>query len=110
MKGVLNMNDMKKGMLLFILMFILLFLVSCSSSEDELAKDKNVLEDKIGECDKEVKIIKAYGDDIRIRYALGQESEADEVAREWCDVNGKVSVKGVVSCQGCCYTSYMCKQ
>ena len=37
---------------------ILLFLISCSSSEDELAKDKNVLEDKIGECDKEVKIIK----------------------------------------------------
>ena len=51
------MNDMRKGMLLFILMFILLFLISCSSSEDELAKDKNVLEDKIGECDKEVKII-----------------------------------------------------
>ena len=37
------MNDMRKGMLLFILMFILLFLISCSSSEDELAKDKNVL-------------------------------------------------------------------
>ena len=34
------MNDMRKGMLLFILMFILLFLISCSSSEDELAKNK----------------------------------------------------------------------
>ena len=46
------MNDMKKGMLLFILMFILLFLISCSSSEDELAKEKNVLEDNFVECDK----------------------------------------------------------
>jgi|TARA_B000000557_G_scaffold232165_1_gene205918 hypothetical protein len=88
-----------------IYMFFAIFLfIGCSSS------DESVLENKIGKCEKEVEVIKAYGDDIRIRYPLGKESEADELAKEWCDVNGKVSVKGTISCQGCCYSSYVCKQ
>ena len=88
---------------LFLFLFLFL-IIGCSSYDDE-----TVLKDKIGQCTEDVKIVNAYGDDIRIRYPLGSEVEADKLAREWCDVNGKVSVKGTVSCQGCCYTSYICK-
>mgnify|MGYP000022831450 FL=1 len=93
---------------LYLLLFI--FIVGCSSADEEAIENPSALKDKIGDCTEEIKIVSAYGDDIRIRYPLGNEDDAEKVAREWCDVNGKVAVKTTVSCQGCCYSSYLCKE
>ena len=75
---------------LYLLLFI--FIVGCSSADEEAIENPSALKDKIGDCTEEIKIVSAYGDDIRIRYPLGNEDDAEKVAREWCDVNGKVAV------------------
>ena len=72
---------------------VLFFIVGCSSADEEAIENPSALKDKIGDCTEEIKIVSAYGDDIRIRYPLGNEDDAEKVAREWCDVNGKSNVR-----------------
>ena len=54
-------------------------------------------------CDVETRILKSYGDTVRIEYEPTKMNEADNMASEYCVTNrNKVSTKNEVSCDGCC--------
>tara|TARA_Y100000766_G_scaffold176924_1_gene151921 strand:+ start:59 stop:376 length:318 start_codon:yes stop_codon:yes gene_type:complete len=62
------------------------------------------------ECDVETRILKSYGDTVRIEYEAQNMSAADSMASEYClSSRSKVSTKNEVSCDGCCRATYICK-
>ena len=54
----------------YLYIFLFIFVVGCSSADEEAIENPSALKDKIGDCTEEIKIVSAYGDDIRIKDIL----------------------------------------
>ena len=58
----------------------------------------------------ETKILKTYGDTLRIEYEPQNINAAENMASEYClSTRSKVSTKNEVSCDGCCRATFICK-
>ncbi|MBS91794.1 MAG: hypothetical protein CMM95_01895 [Rickettsiales bacterium] len=89
----------------FILFSLLILIISCASKQDS-GTTLNYVKD----CDIETRILKSYGDTIRIEYKPSGMDAADNMALDYCLENrGKISTKNEVSCEGCCKATYICK-
>ena len=85
----------------------LIFLYGCATNNID-SSGGNLKYDKV--CDVETRILKSYGDTVRIEYEPTKINEADNMASEYCVTNrNKVSTKNEVSCDGCCRATFICK-
>jgi len=83
------------------------FIHSCATTDID-SSGSNLKYDKV--CDVETRILKSYGDTVRIEYEPTRMKSADNMASEYCLSNrNKISTKNEVSCDGCCRATYLCK-
>ena len=91
----------------FFYLVSLILLFGCATNSIDSSGD-NLRYDK--ECDVETRILKSYGDTVRIEYEPQNMSAANSMASEYClSSRSKVSTKNEVSCDGCCRATYICK-
>lgn len=99
-------NLVQKFFRLFFVVSIF-FLHSCATNDIDNS-GSNLKYDKV--CDVETRILKSYGDTVRIEYEPTRMVSADNMASEYClSTRNKVSTKNEVSCDGCCRATYLCK-
>ena len=87
-----------------VLIFISLILVSCAGHSTSMKRDSYK-----AECDNEIKIIKSFGDTVRIEHSPAEYDKALELSRVYCAERKKLSSKNQSNCDGCCRTTYICK-
>ena len=86
---------------------LLILLYSCATNDID-GTGSNLKYDKV--CDVETRILKSYGDTVRIEYEPTKMMSADNMASEYCiTYRNKVSTKNEVSCDGCCRATFICK-
>ena len=88
-----------------VLVFITLVLANCAAKSATSMKSDAY---KAG-CEEEVKILKSYGDTVRIEHSPADYDEALVLARSYCAVREKLTTKNQSNCDGCCRTTYICK-
>ena len=88
-----------------ILFFIILILANCAAKSSTPMKSDAY---KAG-CAEEVKILKSYGDTIRIEHSPADYDEALGLSKSYCAERKKLSTKNQSNCEGCCRTTYICK-
>ena len=85
----------------------LIFLYGCATNNID-SSGGNLKYDKV--CDVETRILKSYGDTVRVEYEPQKMIAADNMASEYClSSRNKVSTKNQVSCDGYCRATYLCK-
>ena len=85
----------------------LIFLYGCATNNID-SSGGNLKYDKV--CDVETRILKSYGDTVRIEYEPTKINAANDMASEYCiTYRNKVSTKNEVSCDGCCRATFICK-
>ena len=85
----------------------LILLYSCATNDID-GRGGNLKYDKV--CDVETRILKSYGDTVRIEYEPTKMMSADNMASEYCiTYRNKTSTKNEVSCDGCCRATFICK-
>ena len=60
-------------------------------------------------CEEKVKILKSYGDTIRIEHSPGDYDEALGLSKSYCAERKKLITKNQSNCDGCCRTTFICK-
>ena len=88
-----------------ILLFITLILASCAANSATTMKKDSY---KSG-CEAEVKILKSFGDTIRIEHSPADYDQALSLSKDYCAEREKLSTKNQSNCDGCCRTTYICK-
>ena len=97
------MNSITK----FFFVGILVFIYGCTTNNID-SSGGNLKYDKV--CEVETRILKSYGDTVRIEYRPTNINDADNMASEYCvSSRKKISTKNEVSCDGCCRATYLCK-
>lgn len=85
----------------------LILLCGCATNNID-SSGGNLKYDKV--CDVETRILKSYGDTLRIEYEPQNINAAENMASEYClSTRSKVSTKNEVSCDGCCRATFVCK-
>ena len=85
----------------------LILLCGCATNNID-SSGGNLKYDKV--CDVETRILKSYGDTVRVEYEPQKMIAADNMASEYClSTRSKVSTKNEVSCDGCSRATYICK-
>ena len=88
-----------------ILVFVAIILANCAAnSATRMKKDSY----KAG-CEAEVKILKSYGDTIRIEHSPADYEQALGISKSYCAERKKLTTKNQSNCDGCCRTTYICK-
>ena len=88
-----------------VLVFIALVLANCAAKSATSMKSDAY---KAG-CEEEVKILKSYGDTVRIEHSPAGYDEALGLSKSYCAKRKKLSTKNQSNCDGCCRTTYICK-
>ncbi|MBD23061.1 MAG: hypothetical protein CL572_05310 [Alphaproteobacteria bacterium] len=102
------MKKIRQNFLKTLSITFLIFLYSCATNNID-SSGGNLKYDKA--CDVETRILKSYGDTVRIEYEPTKSNSADNMASEYCLINrNKISTKNQVSCDGCCRATYLCKK
>tara|TARA_B100000575_G_C22928405_1_gene538147 strand:+ start:213 stop:530 length:318 start_codon:yes stop_codon:yes gene_type:complete len=96
------MKSLFKGLGVIVLSIIL---SNCSTKSSINMKSDSY---KAG-CEAEVKILKSYGDTLRIEHSPADYEEAMNISKGYCAERKKLSTKNQSSCDGCCRTTYICK-
>ena len=96
------MNPLLK-ILTFIIISILLS--NCATKSSTNMKNDSY---KAG-CEAEVKILKSYGDTIRIEHSPADYEQALGISKSYCAERKKLTTKNQSNCDGCCRTTYICK-
>ena len=86
------------------LIFISLILVNCAGNSVSMKRDSY----KEG-CDAEMKVLKSFGDTIRIEHSPAEYDKALNLSKVYCAERKKLSNKNQSNCDGCCRTTYICK-
>jgi len=86
---------------LYLIFLSFLFLTGCAKN--------TTLETSMEECNSSVETIQSYGDTIRLKYNIENESVANRIAGEWCTSRKKFVEKNTTNCDGCCLSTYICK-
>ena len=87
------------------LLFITFMLVNCAANSATGMKQDSY---KAG-CESEVKILKSYGDTIRIEHSPADYEQALGISKSYCAERKKLTTKNQSNCDGCCRTTYICK-
>ena len=88
-----------------LILLIVTFLANCASkTTTQIKKDSY----KAG-CEVETKILRSYGDTLRIEHAPNNSEEALMISQEYCAKRRKLSNINQSNCDGCCRTTYICK-
>ena len=81
------------------------FLANCATkTTTQIKKDSY----KSG-CEEETKILRSYGDTLRIEHAPNDSEKALMISQEYCAKRAKLSNINQSNCDGCCRTTYICK-
>ena len=88
-----------------ILFFISVMLANCAAKGATKMKNDSY---KAG-CESEVKILKSYGDTLRIEHSPKDYDKAMSLSKSYCAERKKLSNKNQSNCDGCCRTTYICK-
>ena len=76
----------------------------CMNCHTQIKKDSY----KSG-CEEETKILRSYGDTLRIEHAPNDSEKALMISQEYCAKRAKLSNINQSNCDGCCRTTYICK-
>ena len=96
------MNIIFRNIVLF---FITLVLANCAAKSATQMKSDSY---KAG-CKAEVKVLKSYGDTIRIEHSPADYEQALNISKSYCAERKKLTTKNQSNCDGCCRTTYICK-
>ena len=88
-----------------ILVFVAIILANCAANSATGMKQDSY---KAG-CESEVKILKSYGDTIRIEHSPADYEQALGISKSYCAERKKLTTKNQSNCDGCCRTTYICK-
>ena len=88
-----------------ILVFVAIILANCAANSATRMKQDSY---KAG-CEVEVKILKSYGDTIRIEHSPADYEQALGISKSYCAERKKLTTKNQSNCDGCCRTTYICK-
>lgn len=88
-----------------ILVFVAIILANCAAKSATSMKQDSY---KAG-CEAEVKVLKSYGDTIRIEHSPADYDQALGLAKSYCVERKKLTTKNQSNCDGCCRTTYICK-
>ena len=86
------------------LIFISLILANCAANSTSMQRDDY----KTG-CNAEMKILRSFGDTIRIEHSPTEYDKALDLSKVYCAERKKLSNKNQSNCDGCCRTTYICK-
>jgi len=86
---------------ILLLTLFMIFLSACKTSPTTIS-------DAMGECSSKVSVEESYGDTIRLKYRISEESNANKIAGDWCDAQGKIFTRNTMNCSGCCSSTYLC--
>tara|TARA_B100001248_G_C27369292_1_gene450801 strand:- start:759 stop:1076 length:318 start_codon:yes stop_codon:yes gene_type:complete len=96
------MNIIFRNIVLF---FITLVLANCAAKSATTMKTDSY---KAG-CEVGLKILKSYGDTLRIEHSPDEYEKAMSLSKSYCEERKKLSTKNQSNCDGCCRTTYICK-
>ena len=96
------MNIILRSIVLF---FITLVLANCAAKSATQMKSDSY---KAG-CEEEVKILKSYGDTVRIEHSPADYDDALGLSKSYCAERKKLTTKNQSNCDGCCRTTFICK-
>ena len=88
-----------------VFIFISVILANCAAKGATSLKNDSY---KAG-CEAEVKVLRSYGDKIRIEHSPADYDKALELSNTYCAERNKISNKNQSNCDGCCRTTYICK-
>ena len=96
---------MKTASNIIFLFFITFMLANCAANSATSMKQDAY---KAG-CEAEVKILKSFGDTIRIEHGPADYNQALSLSKSYCAERKKLTTKNQSNCDGCCRTTYICK-
>ena len=88
-----------------ILVFVAIILANCAANSATGMKQDSY---KAG-CEAEVKVLRSYGDTIRIEHSPADYEKALGLSISYCAERKKLTTKNQSNCDGCCRTTYICK-
>lgn len=91
---------MKRFINIAVLCICFIFM-SCSTADNNIKY--------VGDCERETKILKIYGDTIRIEYNFSEKTEALRTAEKYCKDRNKIAHENQLNCDGCCRVTFLCK-
>ena len=80
---------------------ICFIIMGCSTTDNDIKY--------VGDCERETKILKIYGDTIRIEHNFSDKTEALRTAEKYCKDRNKIAHENQLNCDGCCRVTFLCK-